>query len=1320
MPSHGARTATGQSSGVIVLNKIDPPLRPAPQRLTLKERGTLLAAIGEWQDAGCHVHPARSDGSKAPVSIEGAGHDIEPDIIPEKWSNGKPREGGGQPNPRAGQWGFGHGRIRDGLMPRLTADEMAAMIRRGKADGIGVFCGTGSGGLEMVEVESRARDLLEKVRDAADRLGVRHLLDRLSHGCVEESGGLGVHFLLRVSDAPAGGSPVLARRPAPDEPNGRLVLAEVRGQGAWFVAAPSAGRTHKTGRAYRMLRGVPASIPTFTAVERDMIYQCFRAIDEMPVQAVVERPRRPARQRREGEPLSVGEDFASKVSWEEILVPAGWTKVGQPKHRRVEGGGTEPVQSWCRPGKKGGVSATTTTCILFCFSSSTPLPQGEKGKNALKKFAVYTHLHHQKQDGSPDWGAAAAALRDQGYGEDDELAGIRPVVVELMPERGEVRTLQDWQAEVAAPRAMSEERVGFNLDRSPTGSGKTYAAIRMLKAVPTSLTALPVHINVIERVQEMQGQGITAVGYPELTQSTCQNYAEASRAQSFGLIAGAAVCPGCPFSRVRNPKFPGVTAAGKDEPAYLPGPCNNPDQYQGLMRAAHKADHRVCTHERLRLSADKVVEKAAVVVVDESPETVVAPLITVSVDDLGLVDNLAREVMDRWDAGAPSADETAFAKALRATYAAITTAATTTSAAGVVDIAVPVHHEGPTSWQRMIFGWIKRMGVADLTPDGQKRFQQAMQLMTMATTGGLRSLRLLVEQTSRHEKQADGTVVKTTPLHQYVVGEWLTPLAGKPVFLLDATGSADDLRAVTGQDVDDLTPSGHLAYQQSVVQVVVDVTKVQQSETVAGIIEDFLVTHPHVRRLGVISHKTQMRETMGDKTSHGLLPSALLVRVHKWTYFGKGDDRASNGWHGEGNCDHLLVIGTPRRSGAEIRAWLAHHGLREAADLPGGDWGPRHWEAVTVDGQTITAEGKGYRNQDWHRAAVATTRAGLQQAIGRARAILPDGIPVTLYSDEPTGLPVDDRPDIATSVVRETVRVVQGALAKRPSVCAVRPTSNPVDATAQTEGRFRTNMAVHALREALGIGQRAAQARLAAAVKAGRLAKPERGWLSVQLDVVQATEVSHQAVVAQALPAATTQDVAAHAGPGVVVMAYPPVRSQQQVDVVAGGTMEMTTSVCTETAPVDAVPVFDLPDDEPTGRTESVGVDAHALAVRSDRFVAAVLQQVPGTVRVLGAHDDPFSRGWGRPKAKAVPGRCKCGSDRWVDVSIHSGQSVRRDCARCDRYGGFVVRYGKPLPWPPTKTKPPVVVPNATPMMSFLLPLADTVMGMQATGTHRP
>ena len=39
--------------------------------------------------------------------------------------------------------------------------------------------------------------------------------------------------------------------------------------------------------------------------------------------------------------------------------------------------------------------------------------------------------------------------------------------------------------------------------------------------------------------------------------------------------------------------------------------------------------------------------------------------------------------------------------------------------------------------------------------------------------------------------------------------------------------------------------------------------------------------------------------------------------------------------------------------------------------------------------------------------------------------------------------------------------------------------------------------------------------------------------------------------------------------------------------------------------------------------------------------------------------------------------RCEhCNSPEFVDLSIHGGQSLRRDCAQCGRYHGFPKWYG--------------------------------------------
>ncbi len=56
-----------------------------------------------------------------------------------------------------------------------------------------------------------------------------------------------------------------------------------------------------------------------------------------------------------------------------------------------------------------------------------------------------------------------------------------------------------------------------------------------------------------------------------------------------------------------------------------------------------------------------------------------------------------------------------------------------------------------------------------------------------------------------------------------------------------------------------------------------------------------------------------------------------------------------------------------------------------------------------------------------------------------------------------------------------------------------------------------------------------------------------------------------------------------------------------------------------------------------------------------------------------------------------IPETCcdKCGGNEFVDVPIHDGQSIRRDCKACDAFYSFVRWYGEDCqPPPPSKPKP--------------------------------
>jgi hypothetical protein len=1225
-----------------------------PPGLTPTERADLVAAVRRWHDAGCAVHPAKSDGSKTPVNVRGGSPEIE---------NG------------AHKWGWG--RIAHCDIPPLTVDDIASRIMSGQVDGIGVFTGPASGNLEMIEVEGRAVELLEAIRDAAVRLGAVDLLDRLSHGCVERSAGGGLHFPYRVSDGTALGNTKLARRPDPDKPGEVLVLAETRGVGGWFVAAPSAGRTHNSGRPYQFVRGGPETIPTFTAAERDQLHAVFRAVDEMPV--VVPTTRTPDRmqpvQRTAGSGVSPGDDFAQRATWDDILVPAGWTphqKSGDRRH-------------WSRPGKSSGTSATTTDDVLYVFSSSSGLP-AEVG---LGKFATYAHLHH-----AGDFSAAAKDLREQGYGwwDDDQDTGGSPAVLEKPPApSGDMRSLEDYRQDLVAGVTEAVAQPGLHLFRAQTGSGKSYATATALRGVANWLLVLPDHANVQERVAALTAAGIDAVAYPKATADNCANLEEFNRVQGLGLVAGAVLCPSCPF---------------KDG-------C----QYRSAVKAADDAPGRVGTHERLRRSS-AAAKGSQVVVIDEAPESVIAPTLTVPVAGIVQVDTLARSVRDHWYSTA-TRDQKDFADAMLGVVEAVNTTCAGITGQGRTTVPLEAIGTVPDNWQRQLYRAIRQAGVGNLDAD-------ALQLVTRAAAGELLTLEVVTDVTTRTVTGEDGSRQESRRLHHYLVGSWRPAIpADAAVILLDATADAENVAAVAGRSVADRTPAGRLEAAHQVVQVADDITRGASSRTVAGIVDAFLVANPGVQRLGVIGHQHHVRDLVGTVDAPGML-GPQLDRVSMSCWFGAGPDRASNRWHVD--CDHVLILGTPRINPGEYRRWLVGHGLEDAAQLEDGGWVPRPWEGTTVDGQPFVVQRGGYQDQSWDRAYRATTTAALMQAVGRGRSLLPEGVPVTVVTNDPLGLPILPPVDATPAAIRETVQVVMGLLAGGAG-SAKTPIENP----------YRENCAsavprvlvVTALVAQLGIQRRAAQLRVVAAIDAGRLTPaPRRGWVQVAGGEKPSPTMPQEA----RSPVPPTSDTPAHDLPPTVPPAAPRV-----VDVVTPVLVAAPTcTVIQTTAPVPplddllelveeraaileydggldrleaerrarmsyglpAVDQVDVDDDQHL----VVRVDHAAVAARSIPLVASVLERFPGVVRsvmpaprITPAIDQP-----------ATADRCSCGCRDVVEVVIHGGKSTRLDCARCDRFRRFGNWYDRTTDAGPAQPVPPALPGDQSESRSFFSPAATT------------
>jgi putative DNA primase/helicase len=335
----------------------------------------LLEQALALQAAGCSVVPARADGTKAPAAF---------------W---KPYQ-----------------------TTRATAQELTAWLAGGEHDGFGVVCGQVSGGLEMLELEGRAmaEGVMQAYASALADHGLNELWHRIAAGYLEATPSGGLHILYRV-DGEQRGNTKLASRPARDDEltleeqtiltrkPGKVfprVLVETRGEGGYVIVAPSAGRTHPTGKAWTVLAGGAGQIPVISEDERDALHAIASLLDTMPDQATPPPPAANTRGSSEATGIRPGDEYNAKADWADILAPHGWTHVQNFGQAR----------GWRRPGKDRGVSATTgrnPEDRLYVFSSSTEFDC----EKPYSKFAAYALLEH-----GGDYAAAARELGRQGYG----------------------------------------------------------------------------------------------------------------------------------------------------------------------------------------------------------------------------------------------------------------------------------------------------------------------------------------------------------------------------------------------------------------------------------------------------------------------------------------------------------------------------------------------------------------------------------------------------------------------------------------------------------------------------------------------------------------------------------------------------------------------------------------------------------------------------------------------------------------------------------------------------------------------------------------
>jgi hypothetical protein len=251
-------------------------------------------------------------------------------------------------------------------------------------------------------------------------------------------------------------------------------------------------------------------------------------------------------------------------------------------------------------------------------------------------------------------------------------------------------------------------------------------------------------------------------------------------------------------------------------------------------------------------------------------------------------------------------------------------------------------------------------------------------------------LRRLVIQVSQHWQGTE----------KHFLGVCETKLPENPdqiLILSDATADRELLQKILVRPLVDITPQGHVAPHHRIVQIPIDVKRTTEDSSVVALLRDIMISNPTKSRIGVIMHSRHI----------GCLEELCEVfreRILMHTYFGKGNDRASNEWI-ENNLDLLIVLGTPRVAPHEIRSKMIQLGLDDGA-LASSEWNKRYWQGITESGNPVNVETKGYDDPNWQKAFEYLVHSALYQAIGRGRSALEEGMDTIVVTCEPLQVPI--------------------------------------------------------------------------------------------------------------------------------------------------------------------------------------------------------------------------------------------------------------------------------------------------------------------------
>lgn len=255
--------------------------------------------------------------------------------------------------------------------PLVSWTSLPEVLDFSQGDGA-IACGHRSGNIEVLDfdIKNTDRDLITELFENPE---LHSIYKKLT---VQLTISGGYHFAYRCPEI--SGNQKLAV-----SADGKKALIETRGEGGYFVAAPSEG--------YKLIQGDLNNIQEITPEEREILLNACRSLNEYWPEVKI------PKQTQQG--VTPWADYNEKDDFLTLLSNSGWTylkTIGDNQH-------------YCRPEKKGSTSATWSISkrLFYVFTSST-LFEPNKAYSPAAAFAFI--------ECNGNFEEAGRRLRALGYG----------------------------------------------------------------------------------------------------------------------------------------------------------------------------------------------------------------------------------------------------------------------------------------------------------------------------------------------------------------------------------------------------------------------------------------------------------------------------------------------------------------------------------------------------------------------------------------------------------------------------------------------------------------------------------------------------------------------------------------------------------------------------------------------------------------------------------------------------------------------------------------------------------------------------------------